>query len=76
MREFFKIQIFRLNMRRGLFLIGLVAIFSLFSVLEVYAQTAPDKPDNFLADDVSPTKIVLQWDEPDDDGGSAVTEVL
>ena len=60
-------------MRRGLFLIGLVAVFSLFSVLEAYAQTAPEKPDNFVADDVSPTKIVLQWDEPGDDGGSPVT---
>jgi len=60
-------------MRRVLFLIGLVAVFSLFSVLEAYAQTAPDKPENFLALDVSPTKITLQWDEPGDDGGSAVT---
>jgi len=73
MRAFFKIQIFRINMRQGLFLIGFVAVFSLFSVLEVYAQTAPDKPDNFIADDVSSTKIVLQWDEPADDGGSAIT---
>jgi len=60
-------------MRRGLFLIGLVAVFSLFSVLEAYAQTAPDEPENFVADDVSDKKIILQWDEPDDDGGSAVT---
>jgi len=59
-------------MRRELFLFGLVAVFSLFLVLEAYAQTAPDKPDNFEAVDVSPTKIVLQWDEPDDDGDSPI----
>jgi len=73
MRAFFKIQIFKIIMRRGLFLIGFVAVFSLFSVLEAYAQTAPNEPDNFVANDVSPTKITLQWDEPSDDGGSAVT---
>jgi len=59
-------------MRQGLFLIGFVAVFSLFSVLEANAQTIPDKPKNFEAVDVSPTKIVLQWDEPDDDGDSPI----
>jgi len=59
-------------MRRGLFLIGLVAVFSLFSVLEAYAQTIPDKPKVFEADDVSPTQIDLSWNPPDDDGDSPI----
>ena len=37
------------------------------------APGLPDAPENFVADDVSPTQIILHWDEPDDDGGSPVT---
>jgi len=35
--------------------------------------TNPDKPKDFVADDVSPTQIDLSWNPPDDDGGSPIT---
>lgn len=38
-----------------------------------YGQTVPDRPENLQADDISPTKIDLSWDAPEDDGGSPIT---
>jgi len=56
------------------FIIVAFAITALFfsTISESYADV-PSKPRSLVADDVSPTKIELSWDEPSDDGGPSIT---
>ncbi|KKK53258.1 hypothetical protein LCGC14_3096600, partial [marine sediment metagenome] len=51
-----------------------ITILSIITFIEADAgpATVPDKPDDFKADDISPTKIELSWNPPDDDGGSPI----
>jgi len=52
----------------------IIAIFLLIPFLDANAQTltVPDSPTDLIADDVSPTQVDLQWNEPLDDGGSPI----
>ena len=56
------------------FLLAGITILSIITFIEADAgpATVPDKPDDFKADDISPTKIELSWNPPDDDGGSPI----
>jgi len=49
-----------------------VILFSI-SIPNAFAQEAPDRPNNLLADDVSSTKIDLSWDAPAYTGNSTIT---
>lgn len=48
-----------------------IAIFSVLST-SAYGATPPSKPLDVVADDVSPTKVVLSWTTPNN-GGSQIT---
>jgi len=63
-----------MNKQYSFLIIG-VTVLTLFTFIEASAgsATVPDKPKDFDADDVSPTKIELSWSPPDDDGGSPIT---
>ena len=54
---------------------ALIVFFVLLFSITVYSASAdePDRPTNLVADDVSPTKIELSWETPDDDGGKDIT---
>ncbi len=55
------------------FILILISIFLIPSIIESYSQTTvPSKPTGLIADDVSPTKIELSWETPND-GGSPIT---
>jgi len=54
-------------------LLAAIMILSIITFIEAYAQTVPDKPTDLVGDDVSPTKIDLSWNPPDNDGGSPIT---
>ena len=55
-------------------LLAAIVILSIITFIEADAgpATVPDKPKDFVADDVSPTQIDLSWSPPDDDGGSPI----
>ena len=55
-------------------LLAAIMILSIITFIEADAgPTLPSKPEDFVADDVAPTKIDLSWSPPDDDGGSQIT---
>ncbi len=58
-------------------LLLLIVVLSLFSVLSLESQVAyatpPDRPTNLLAIPVSPTRVDLFWNTPENNGGSPIT---
>jgi len=56
------------------FLLAAIMILSIITFIEADAGPAslPEKPQDVVADDVSPTQIDLSWSPPDDDGGTPI----